>query len=376
MKYSRKMNQVKKYLYVLPIVSNMTFMEINMLHLLQNKIFDINYCGSVSSFLSAPKSNEKIFFPCNKSLEYIGGFFHETRCDSKNECDDILDAKISRLEEADLVVVILNNETDITTFSELIYASFLNKEIVVFANPNHLRFDKNYSGWYTFVLCKELNENITFINDIKPETIIKYLKQYKSSTIYPETPFAKKVMKKESKKEELKLFFSATFGVDHKKVTKENVETLLQKNIRTHFLEPKQFAYEATDIYIEKNLKYIGNFYYHMLDLTKFRNELKDYELLSKSMIADLDNSDVVTIVLEQYTNIGVIQELLYASFRKKKVLVLYYPEITNLSDTSSEYWFSILLAQRINPKKFHLQPLEDEKDIKKYMTYKYLKEL
>jgi|GEM_PF-4961023 len=332
--------------------------------------------GNVNSFLSAPKSSEEIFFPCNNSLRYIGSFFHETLCDSKNECEDILDAKISRLEESDLVIVILDSPSDVSTFSELLYATFLNKEIIIFANPNYFRLDKNYKGWYTFVLCHELNENITFINDTKIDTITRYLKNYKSTKHYPETPFASKKDKKIIKSEEIKLFFSATFGLNHKKVTKENIITLLEKNIRTNFLDIKDFAFESQDLYIEKNLKYIGGFYYHMLDLNKFGTGLKDYEILAKSMTNHIDKADVVTIILDQYTGIGVVQELLYASYKKKKVFVLYYPEITNLEDKTSEYWFPILLAQRINPEHFTMQALANEKDIIKYINYEFLNDL
>lgn len=323
--------------------------------------------GNVNLFLKKPK--HKIYLKSNKNIEYVGGFYYEIEENENHlvNCKEIVNKEKAELEQSDLVICIINNTSPIGTITELLYAAYLNKEIVIFADPNICQMNKNYRFWYSVLMAKKFDDNITFINSCEEKVILKYLENYKKTN---QKEKAKKIKEYENKnKRDINLFLSADYGVQHKYVNKKNVVTLMQNNIRNKLLKnPKNFAFENEGNYINKRnrLKYIGGFYYYFLSGENNNNEFAEHELLTNSMIEKLESADIVVSIFDAYERIGVVSELLYAAFRNKKTIVFYYDNITKFQK-EFEYWYPIILAQNINPE-IELIKVEKEDEIVKYI--------
>lgn len=317
--------------------------------------------GDVKYFLRKPKKNRCLSY--NTDITYVGGYYYydDYNCNTFESCDALIDIQLGELDEADLVVVIIDRYSAISTMSELLYAAYKNKEIVIFADPNICKLDINSKYWYAIEMAKTLDDNITFINYDGIEDVKIYLKEYKKSIIKP----AKKVTYTKEKNSEKNIFISCHYDFDHKYVNKENISVLAQNDIRSKLVgDARSATFENDMTYIKKNknLKYVGGFYYYYLVGDRKNDNLKEYQMKSNAMISKLKDSDIVCAILNNYESYGVVSEFLYASFLKKKVNIYYYKQITDFIK-SKEYWFPILMACKVNENTNYIE-VKKEKDI------------
>lgn len=317
--------------------------------------------GDVKYFLRKPKENRCLSY--NTDITYVGGYYYydDYKCDTLESCKDLIDIQLKEIDEADLVVVIIDRYSAISTMSELLYAAYRNKQIIIFADPKICMLDINSKYWYAIEIAKTLDDNITFTNYNEISEVKDYLKSYKKENIKP----AKKITHTKNKGCEKNIFISCHYDFEHKYVNKENISVLAQNDIRSKLVgDVRSATFENDTAYVKKNknLKYVGGFYYYYLVGDRKNDNLKEYQMKSNAMISKLKSSDIVCAILNNYESYGVVSEFLYASFLKKKVNIYYYKQITDFIK-SKEYWFPILMACKINVNTNYIE-VKKEKDI------------
>lgn len=317
--------------------------------------------GDVKFFLRKPKKNKSLSY--NPDITYVGGYYYYENydCSTLGSCNDLIDIQLKELDESDLVVVIIDRYSAISTMSEFLYAAYKNKEIVIFADPDICKLDINSKYWYAIEMAKTLDDNITFINYDDIEDIKTFLKKYKKHIVKP----AKKIVCNKLKNNQKNIFISCHYDFDHKYVNKDNISVLAQNDIRSKLVGDVRSATFENDVsYIKKNknLRYVGGFYYYYLVGDRKNDNLKEYQMKSNAMISKLKSSDIVCAILNNYESYGVVAEFLYASFLKKKVNIYYYKQITDFIK-SKEYWFPILMVCKVNENTNYIE-VKKEKDI------------
>lgn len=317
--------------------------------------------GDVKFFLRMPKKNKSLSY--NPSIIYVGGYYYynDYNCNTLESCKALIDIQLKELDQSDLVVVIIDRYSAISTMSELLYAAYKNKEIVIFADPKICKLDINSKYWYAIEMAKTLDDNITFTNYDDIEDVKTFLKEYKKSIIKP----VKKIESNKIQSFEKNIFISCHYDFDHKYVNKENISVLAQNDIRSKLVgdvRSATFENDVTYIKKNKNLKYVGGFYYYYLVGDRKSDNLKEYQMKSNSMISKIKSSDILCAILNNYESYGVVAEFLYASFLKKKVNIYYYKQITDFIK-NKEYWFPILMACKINENANYIE-VKKEKDI------------
>ena len=147
----------------------------------------------------------------------------------------------------------------------------------------------------------------------------------------------------------IKIFYSSPYNIQHKDVNLDNAEELLKDDIRSRIIgDVKKFVYGSNGVKIEKNNKvvYLGGFYY---EENKFLdNKYGNCENTVRCELQQIDKSDIVFVSLLKYSAIASITELLYASFKNKKIVVFCDKNITQFQ-TEYEYWFPLITAMIIH---------------------------
>lgn len=341
------MNKTKLFISASFDSKHKDFYEQEAAYLLRNDIRS-KILGDVNSFLNKPKKNESLLI--NPEIVYVGGYYYYAgiNTDTFEGCEKLVDTQLKEIDTADLVLVVIDRCSAIATMSELLYAAYKNKEIVIFADPKVCKLDINSKYWYAIEMAKTYDDNITFINYKDVNEIIDYLRKYKKNNLIK--PLKNNIITRE-KNSQKNIFISCHYDFDHRYVNKENIVVLAQNDIRSKLVgdvRSATFENDVTFIKKNKNLKYVGGFYYYYLIGDRKRDSLKEYEMKSNAMILRLKQSDIVCCVLNNYESYGVVAEFLYASFLKKKVNIYYYKQITDFKK-NKEYWFPIIMACKIN---------------------------
>ena len=318
--------------------------------------------GDSKNFLNKPKKNRCLLI--NPEITYVGGFYYYDGVNTNTfeGCKNIIDIQLKEMDSAGLVLVIIDRYSAISTMSELLYAAYKNKEIVIFADPKVCKLDINSKYWYAIEMSRTFDDNITFINYHDISEITDYLRKYKKTSF--KKPGKKNTVAKE-KTTKKNIFISCHYDFEHKYVNKENIVVLVQNDIRSKLVgdvRSATFENDVTYIKKNKNLKYVGGFYYYYLIEDRDNDNLKEYQMKSNAMISKIKQSDIVCSILNNYESYGVVAEFLYASFLKKKVNIYYYKQITDFNK-NKEYWFPILMACKINPDTNYIE-VKKEKDI------------
>ena len=147
----------------------------------------------------------------------------------------------------------------------------------------------------------------------------------------------------------LKIFFSSPYNIKHKDITEANALTMLKSDIRSKILgNVKDFVYASSGKVIKgnKNVMYLGGFYY---EEDKYKGKYNPCEVVVRQELDQIDKSDLVLVSLLKYSAIASITELLYASFKNKKIVVFCDKNITQF-ETPYEYWFPLLTCMINNP--------------------------
>ena len=162
------------------------------------------------------------------------------------------------MDSGGLGLVIIDRYSAISTMSELLYAAYKNKEIVIFADPKVCKLDINSKYWYAIEMSRTFDDNITFINYHDISEITDYLRKYKKTSF--KKPGKKNTVAKE-KTTKKNIFISCHYDFEHKYVNKENIVVLVQNDIRSKLVgdvRSATFENDVTYIKKNKNLKYVG----------------------------------------------------------------------------------------------------------------------
>lgn len=111
----------------------------------------------------------------NPNVVYIGGFYYEKQNDKKSVCENVVDEELKQIDKCDLVIANLTKYSAIASITEIVYASFKNKKIVIFCDPKITSYDVEGEYWFPIITCKNLNKNIEikYIND--ENEIVEYV---------------------------------------------------------------------------------------------------------------------------------------------------------------------------------------------------------
>ena len=115
----------------------------------------------------------------NKNVKYIGGFYYEKQDENKSVCENVVNEELKQIDKCDIVIANLTKYSAIATVTEIIYASFKKKKVVIFCDPNVTSYNVEGEYWFPILTCKQLNKNIEikFINN--EEEIIDYINNLK-----------------------------------------------------------------------------------------------------------------------------------------------------------------------------------------------------
>ena len=145
--------------------------EFNALKLLKDDI-RTKIVGNVKDFVYA---SDGVILENNKNVMYVGGFYYEKNKNNKSICESVVEEELKEIDECDILVANLTKYSAIATITEIIYAAFNNKKIVIFCDPNITSYDVEREYWFPILTCKKINKNIEvkFINN--EQEIIDYI---------------------------------------------------------------------------------------------------------------------------------------------------------------------------------------------------------
>ena len=149
--------------------------EDNVLELLKDDIRS-KIVGNVKDTVYA---SDGVVIKNNKNILYIGGFYYEAQDKSKSICENVVNEELKQIDRCDIVVANLTKYSAIASVTEIIYAAFKQKKIVIFCDPTVTSYEVEGEYWLPILTCKQLNKNveIKFVNS--EEEIINYINKLK-----------------------------------------------------------------------------------------------------------------------------------------------------------------------------------------------------
>ena len=119
----------------------------------------------------------------NKDVMYIGGFYYEKSHKDKSVCESVVIEELRQIDKCDIIIVNLMKYSAIASITELIYAAFKNKKIVIFCDPKITSYEVEGEYWFPILTVKELTKNVEvkFVNN--EEEIINYINNLKEKDL-------------------------------------------------------------------------------------------------------------------------------------------------------------------------------------------------
>jgi hypothetical protein len=167
----------------------------------------------------------------------------------------------------------------------------------------------------------------------------------------------------------IKMFVGSTYDVRHENINKDNCTKMLESDIRSRLIgDVNKFVYGGKSIILKSNnnIEYIGGFYYEQIPKSFISSNNCDY--IVEAELRQIDASDLVVIILMNYSAIATITELMYASFNKKRTIIFCNPKITKF-EVEGEYWFPINAALRTNKENINVVFVQDTDEIIDYIN-------
>lgn len=166
----------------------------------------------------------------------------------------------------------------------------------------------------------------------------------------------------------IKAFVGSTYDIRHETINEKNAEEVLKDDIRSKLLgSSSKFVYaERSLLKNNSNIQYIGGFYYEKIPSDFISHNSCDY--IVEAELRQIDEADIVIIILMNYSAIATITELLYAAYKKKKIIIFCNPKITKF-EVEGEYWFPIIAVERKNKENTKLIFTEDKNEIINYIN-------
>ncbi|MBR3132463.1 MAG: hypothetical protein IKG42_00015 [Clostridia bacterium] len=163
----------------------------------------------------------------------------------------------------------------------------------------------------------------------------------------------------------IKLFYSGTYKVRHELINEDNILDMLKDDMRSKIVgnvKDTVYASEGVQLKNNKNVLYIGGFYYEKKHKNKTVCENVVYEELKQ-----IDKCDIVIANLMSYSAIASITEIVYAASKNKKIVIFCDPRITSYN-VEGEYWFPILTVKQLCSN-VEVKFVNDEDEIVKYIN-------
>lgn len=119
----------------------------------------------------------------NKNVMYVGGFYYEKEHANKSTCENVVYEELKQIDKCDLLVANLMNYSAIASITEIVYAAFKKKKVVIFCNPKVTSYEVEGEYWFPILTCKQINKNveIKFIED--EDEIVEYINGLKEEMI-------------------------------------------------------------------------------------------------------------------------------------------------------------------------------------------------
>lgn len=120
----------------------------------------------------------------NKNVMYVGGFYYEKQNKNKSVCENVVSEELKQIDRCDIVIANLTKYSAIATITEILYASFKKKKIVIFCDSKVTSYEIKGEYWFPILTSKQLNKNIEvkFVNN--EEEIINYVNKLKEEEIW------------------------------------------------------------------------------------------------------------------------------------------------------------------------------------------------
>ena len=111
-------------------------------------------------------ASDGVMIKNNENVMYVGGFYYEKQDPEKTVCENVVCEELKQIDRCDLVVANLTNYSAIATVTELIYAAYQQKRIVIFCDPNITDYKVQGEYWFPILTCRELDPNVEvrFVN--------------------------------------------------------------------------------------------------------------------------------------------------------------------------------------------------------------------
>lgn len=140
---------------------------------------DDTRCKIVGSVKDTVYASDGVIIKNNKNVMYIGGFYYEKNNPLKSVCENVVDEELRQIDNCDLIIVNLMNYSAISSITELVYAAYKQKKIIIFCDPKITSYKIEGEYWFSILTVKKINSNIEikFVNS--EEEIIKYINNIK-----------------------------------------------------------------------------------------------------------------------------------------------------------------------------------------------------
>ncbi|MFI3307810.1 MAG: hypothetical protein R3Y21_04505 [Mycoplasmatota bacterium] len=115
----------------------------------------------------------------NDNLLYTGGFYYEEAPQEKlkfGECENVVNRELKEIDDCDIFIVSLLEYCAIASVTELIYAAFKDKKIIVFLSEKITQFKTEYEYWFPVITSLKMNNNVELIYVNDEIEIINYIK--------------------------------------------------------------------------------------------------------------------------------------------------------------------------------------------------------
>lgn len=124
-------------------------------------------------------SSDGVIIKNNKNVMYVGGFYYEKQEIGKSICENVVSEELKQIDKCDLVIANLTKYSAIATITEIMYAAFKNKYIVLFCDPNVTSYNVEGEYWFPIITVNQLNKNVKVIFIEDEKEIIEYVNNLK-----------------------------------------------------------------------------------------------------------------------------------------------------------------------------------------------------
>lgn len=145
--------------------------ESNVYTMLKNDIRS-KLVGNVKDVVYA---SDGVVIKGNKNVIYIGGFYYENQDKQISVCENVVLEELKQIDKCDLVVANLMHYSAIATVTEIMYAAFKNKKIVVFCNPKITNSSIESEYWFPIYSIKKICNNVEIKYISNEEEIVDYV---------------------------------------------------------------------------------------------------------------------------------------------------------------------------------------------------------